>query len=781
MSKLQPLILISDDALLAARLSEMLFAARFVLHVAHDIAAAEKIKTELPVKAILLDVSAKNTIETFSSKPSSLNSNPWIVIYSQVQEIEGSRAVRLGASDCLIREHLTSPLLEHSILSAIAYHEVKQDFEKKVQQFKSNEARLLNVIVHSVDGIVVVARNGAICFQNPVAQRQYGRMFAALLAEGPISCYTDAVLDRQDEGPDGVTQCVEVRVSQILWDSSDAWLVSIHDVTNRKMAVMALQESEERYALAIEGSKEGLWDWELRTDTIFFSTRWKEMIGFTETDIDSKPSEWLSRIQDEDRTSMEQAIRELISGQTQNIDREYQMVHKDGSVRWMHCRGTAVRDPSGTAVRLVGSQSDITERKTAEHHLKKALDDLRFALASERVLIDELDKKNKELVELSITDGLTGLFNHRFIQERFDFEFKRVKRYGGFLSCMIIDIDHFKNINDTYGHQIGDFVLRELGSIIKNLSREVDICGRYGGEEFMTLSNVPLDDALKYANKLHAAIEKKVFEIKGNSIKVTVSIGLTEFRTDMRTKQQMIDYADQAMYQAKQDGRNLIRIWKEQSEQAETSLDKFSIDELKQRFLNLSKQMRDVYMESTEALVRAIDAKDHYTREHSQNVSIYSVAMAQALGMTDEEIQIIRYAALLHDVGKIGISTDVLIKVNALTPEEFEILKKHPIIGVNILKDVKFLEKEIPIIMHHHERYDGNGYPHGLKGREIPVGARILGVADAFDAMTTDRGYKMKMPREKAVDELVRGKGAQFSPEVVDAFIELLQREFPET
>ena len=182
---------------------------------------------------------------------------------------------------------------------------------------------------------------------------------------------------------------------------------------------------------------------------------------------------------------------------------------------------------------IVVSIRDITARKKAEEkQLEAALSDLKFALASEKVLLDELDKKNKELIELSITDGLTGLYNHRFIQERFEFEFKRTKRYGGHLACMMIDIDHFKSINDTYGHQFGDLVLREIAGIIQSRSREVDICGRYGGEEFMIITNVILEYAMTFATKIHAAIDQHRFMADDKSVHVTVSIGLADFRED---------------------------------------------------------------------------------------------------------------------------------------------------------------------------------------------------------------------------------------------------------
>jgi diguanylate cyclase (GGDEF)-like protein/putative nucleotidyltransferase with HDIG domain len=424
---------------------------------------------------------------------------------------------------------------------------------------------------------------------------------------------------------------------------------------------------------------------------------------------------------------------------------------------------------------VILSVRDITQRITAEQKAEVVLSDLQFALASEKVLLEELDKKNKELIELSITDGLTGLYNHRFIQERFEFEFKRVKRYGGNLSCMMIDIDFFKRLNDTYGHQCGDYVLREISAVLKDGSRDVDICGRYGGEEFLIVTNVTIPYTMMYASKLHAAIENKEFEFDGKQFRVTVSIGIADFRPGMKNHHELIERADIALYEAKDNGRNMIRIWKEHAGVDANAVDHYSAQELKKKFILLSDQMRGTYMEYTNALVKAVDAKDSFTKEHSQNVSACAVEIAVAMKLPEADIEVIKYAGLLHDVGKIAINQDVLCKTESLTDEEFALLKKHPVIGVNILKDIRFLEREIPLILHHHERFDGKGYPHGLKGREIPLGARILAVADAYDAMTSGRGYKDKIPLTKVIDEFEKGSGTQFSPEIVEVFVGLIK------
>lgn len=540
----------------------------------------------------------------------------------------------------------------------------------------------------------------------------------------------------------------------------------------------ALPQAEDyRYRCAVLGSNDGVWDWDLKTDRVYFCENSRGFLGLSGRQVKFLPEQWFSLIHNSDRRNIKNKLQRLIKSKAESVEYEYRVLQDNGQIRWIHIRGKIILNKNGTPERICGLQTDITNRKQIELQQKKLLDEYQFALASEKLLMEELDRKNRELTELSITDGLTGLFNHRFLQDRFDFELKRVHRYGGNLSCLLLDIDHFKMINDSYGHQFGDSVLRQIAMIMKTQSREIDICGRYGGEEFMIITNLKADDALRYATKLHTAIENHPFKKGQSSVKVTVSIGIAEYRSDVKFKQQLIERADNALYQAKKDGRNLIRIWKERECLGDKALDRGSVEELKLKFELMSKKMRNTCMESINVLVKAIDAKDPMAKEHSRNVSIYAKMIAESMNMPKTEVEIISNAALLHDIGKISIHNEILSKKDNLTSLEYQALKRHPEIGVNILRELKFLEKELPIILHHHERFDGGGYPHGLKGREIPIGSRIIAVADSFDAMVSGRSYKEKISSEIAIEELKKGCNTQFAPEIVEAFIKAIKTE----
>jgi len=198
---------------------------------------------------------------------------------------------------------------------------------------------------------------------------------------------------------------------------------------------------------------------------------------------------------------------------------------------------------------------------------------------------------------------------------------------------------------------------------------------------------------------------------------------------------------------------------------------------LARRSFELYTKMRKMYLETIRTLAAAIDAKDPYTQGHSERVAQMAVALAQELNLSDKDIENIEYTALLHDIGKIGIDDRILGKKGSLTNEEFDKIKEHPIVGAKIIEPIDFLKNSYQAIYHHHERYNGNGYPDGLKSENIPILARIIAVADTYDAMGSDRPYRKKLSQDKIMKELTEQSGKQFDPEVVKALISVLDRE----
>ncbi len=353
------------------------------------------------------------------------------------------------------------------------------------------------------------------------------------------------------------------------------------------------------------------------------------------------------------------------------------------------------------------------------------------------------------------TDELTGLYNHRSFHERIEQEIARGSRFGGTFSLIMLDIDLFKAYNDIYGHLAGDQVLRKVGRYLENSIRNIDLAFRYGGEEFaVILPEARLDDAYKVAERIRKTIESKT---SSRAMPITASLGVGNWPNDGIMKEEVIGLADAALYRAKQSGRNRTCL---------------SSDVLKPKtsLIGIELESKPRALSIIYALAATVDAKDSYTYGHSRKVSEYAVAVSEKLNLPQDKVNNIRAASLLHDIGKMGVPDSILNKKEPLTDEEWKPIKGHPKLGVEILRHVIDLANCLPIILHHHEHYDGSGYPAGLKGEQIPLEARVLSVADAYDAMTSPRPYREQLSMEEAIKELRRCAGTQFDPEVVELF-----------
>ena len=395
--------------------------------------------------------------------------------------------------------------------------------------------------------------------------------------------------------------------------------------------------------------------------------------------------------------------------------------------------------------------------------------DLLVTVASEAGIVMENAQLYARAKERAHTDELTGLFNHRYFHERLDEEISRCSRFGDIFSLLFLDMDLFKAYNDIYGHLAGDDMLKQMGQYIRGSIRGIDMAFRYGGDEFtVILPQASLDDACKVAERIRKRIE---VEMDSKGAPLTCSLGIASWPTDGVMREEIIQAADASLYYAKQMGRNRVCLASEIMTTEVLSMG--------------AKPEREPGILSTiYALAATVDAKDHYTYGHSKKVSKYATDIAEALGYSQERIATLRAAALLHDIGKIGVSDRVLMKSGPLSDEDWEPIRSHPKLGVAILKHVESLSGCLAAIQYHHERYDGSGYPAGLKGENIPLDARIMAVADSYDAMTSLRPYRQgKFTPEQALAELKRCAGTQFDPKVVDVFISIGKHavvEYPE-
>jgi diguanylate cyclase (GGDEF)-like protein/putative nucleotidyltransferase with HDIG domain len=370
------------------------------------------------------------------------------------------------------------------------------------------------------------------------------------------------------------------------------------------------------------------------------------------------------------------------------------------------------------------------------------------------------------LEQKSRIDELTGLFNRRHFEERLKEEVSRHSRYGDVFSIFMLDLDNFKAYNDTYGHPAGDTLLGQMGRIIKGSIRNIDQAFRYGGDEFVIiLPQTIREDAYVVAERVRVQIAKAM---EKQAIAVTCSIGLANYPADGVVADELIDIADNALYHAKRAGGNRILL--------SSNVLSEPLDEGVAR----GNHARRNGLSAVYALVSAVEAKDPYIYGHSRKVNTYAVALAQAIGLSPDEVANVSTAALLHDIGKIGIPDKVLNKKGKLSEEDWRAIKAHPELGATIIRNIPHLAPCVNSILHHHEKWDGTGYPEGLKGEEIPIEARILTIADAFEAMTSARPYRTALTLQRTVKLLRQGAGHQFDPKLVEAFIGIVESGLPE-
>ena len=413
---------------------------------------------------------------------------------------------------------------------------------------------------------------------------------------------------------------------------------------------------------------------------------------------------------------------------------------KDGTKFWSELNIVPIANSRGGFTHWISVQRDVTARKALEMERETLL---------------------TEALEHADVDSLTGLWNHRGFQKRLEAEADRAQRTGERLVMAMIDVDNFKFFNDVYGHPVGDEILQQVASALRASCRSYDTLARFGGDEFALLATVPeTENVASLEERLRGALSELGYTPPGYDTVVPIgaSVGLAIFMEEAATRLELVDLADQRLRTAKA------------GEGAKAEL----VESFRSHFAHSRSGFSML-----SALVNAVDVKDRYTCRHSEDVMVYSLQIASALGLNQAAQQAVAMAALLHDVGKIGVPDDILRKPGRLTAQEFEAIQQHPDMGANIVGAVPGFEEALGAIRHHHERWDGEGYPFGLRGEETPLPARIMAVADAFSAMTTNRPYRKGMNPKKALEILESGAGTQWDPECVRAFLSVQKEALP--
>lgn len=377
-------------------------------------------------------------------------------------------------------------------------------------------------------------------------------------------------------------------------------------------------------------------------------------------------------------------------------------------------------------------------------------------------------KKFLELYQLisnrANKDHLTGLYNHGFFKETLKEQFSDCKLLKQPLALAFLDLDDFKKYNDRNGHLQGDRLLTFFGKLLQKAVEGTNFTvARYGGEEFAILMpNTTKEDAYAFLNRLRKEVNDTYFDgVEHIPYRcLSFSCGIAEMEKDMYESEELIHRADQALYYAKAQGKNNVQLYDKHN---------MCLDEIKFK--------QD--LEALEQQVKFFLSKDVYTYRHSKRVFKYALEFGSRLDeLTDHERQTLILGALIHDIGKIEVPRDILNKRGKLEKHEWEIIKKHVTWGREIVAAEKRFDDLLPLVELHHERYDGKGYPYGLKGEEIPKLARILCIIDSFDAMTTERPYQPTKTFEEALEEIERCAGTQFDPVYAAKFVAFVREHY---
>jgi diguanylate cyclase (GGDEF)-like protein len=412
---------------------------------------------------------------------------------------------------------------------------------------------------------------------------------------------------------------------------------------------------------------------------------------------------------------------------------------------------SVVAAPMAIGGRTIGVLSVQSYEKNAytDRHLK-----LLSAIAEQSAGAVQNARLYEQARDLADHDPLTGLLHHRAIQERVAVELKRAHRDGTNVALVMLDVDNFKSFNDTYGHPVGDRVLRQVAESLRRVARESDTVGRYGGDEFCAiLPGADQESATAFVQRLGHDIAREPFRFEGRRpVPIAVSAGFAIFPQDGDRREALLVAADDALYAGKR------------GDHSHSGTLSDSLDGLSGEFAPF------------DALVVAVANRNGYARAHQRSVNRLTAQWAERERCSSQERALLLLASVLLDAGELALPSAILRKPGPLEPEEQALVHRHPELGYELIRPAGDYESLAEIVRCHHERFDGGGYPRGLRGEEIPRGARILSVVDAFAAMTCDRPFRPAKQKADAIAEVRANAGSQFDPAVVEAFVSMVER-----
>jgi diguanylate cyclase (GGDEF)-like protein/PAS domain S-box-containing protein/putative nucleotidyltransferase with HDIG domain len=717
---------------------------------------------------------------------------PFIVVTGVLGDEAAAECIKQGAADFVLKDRLAR--LPTAVNRALEERRLRDENKRALEA----QLRLATIVESSDDAIIGMTKEGVITSWNKGAEKLYGYPSTEILGH-PVSALIPP--DRSGELTTFLAnlgngarmeqfETVRLRKNGSLVDvllsvfpllDSRGKLTGVatiaRDITERKRAEEKAQSTARQIKSILEAAGEGIYSVYGEGILTFVNPTASRILGYAAEELVGRGAHAIFHHSHPDGIPYPADDCPLVHSVLRTglpLRCEDWYWRKDGSGFPVQVSATPIKE-SGNVVGAVVTFSDITEQKRAEEALR--------------------DQARR--------DPLTDLWNHKSILAILAMEVARASRTHTPVAIAMIDVDRFKTINDTYGHPAGDAVLQEASHRLRATMRTYDSLGRYGGDEFMAVfPGCDSATAAGFAESFRTRIDHQAIETPEGMIPMTLSVGVAELGDLGEVKSAtLVRTADAALYRAKIAGRNRVaRATAEDIEKGvskrflegdlpdlETPLTELSAsqpqwDQLSAASLETSAQhpaaehaaalsnLESTCLEAMEALVTAIDARDHETFGHSHRVRAYTRHLAQMAGYPAELLPWLERGAFLHDIGKIAVSDAILRKPGPLTPEEWVEMRKHPEAGYGILRSFPFLRPVCDIVRHHHERFDGTGYPRGLKGAQIPRGARVFALADTLDAMTSDRPYRKALGFEVARNEILQMSATQFDPRLVEVF-----------
>ncbi|HLD29927.1 MAG TPA: diguanylate cyclase, partial [bacterium] len=547
---------------------------------------------------------------------------------------------------------------------------------------------------------------------------------------------------------------VEIRARRIEYFGKPAVLLHVRDVTRRYVAENSLRESEKKYSTLVEGGNDGIVI--IQEGLMKFANKKMLLLtGFAKEEVIGQSFDRF--IAEPFRQGVLERYKKRLSGEDLSGSYEILLVKKNGGTVPVEINSSVIEFEGRPGLQAV--IRDVSERKETEQQLK--------------VLNRELRKANRQLGELAMRDSHTGLYNFRHMEQVLEAEFERSRRSGRPLSLLLLDIDYFKAINDVYGHTFGDLVLKQFSRELEKLVRRYDTVVRFGGEEFVVIApGAGRDSVLQLAGRILDGMHSSRFGKKKNIVNIKVSIAAASYPEDRYAAAvELLEAADQILNKTKIDGGD--RIYSSMDMKKGKILVSAPLNKIKEKLERLLKRGNQNIIEALNAFSRSSRIRDGYPADVSENVTGLLLELSGKRNLPLPEKERLFQAAVLYEIGKLGIDDAVLLKPGPLSTEEFAVIRSHPHFAAELAGFVPGLRETIPVILHHHERWDGKGYPSGLKGKKIPLGARMLSLADSFQALVSSRPYRKAYSEKAALGIIKKESGSKFDPELVNLFLEI--------